>query len=203
MLRGDIQDPASIEALLRSDAELNFKDTELKGLKARSGEEIVAKFEKLLRGHGLQDADLVIEELLNLADAGEAVQGERDGLLADVELGQDVSDGVELEDELLEPELVGLVNGDEEHFVVAGIALGKGDGLLAVKEFGEFEVVWVVELAAAGFAETDAGALLRVGGEWAGGLGVWRRMDWWGFRLDRGLWVHDAVQLDGGADYGD
>lgn len=75
MLRLDVADPAGVEPLLRTDTNLDLEQAELEGLKARGREEIVAELEELLRAHGLQDLDLVVEELLDLADAGETVQG--------------------------------------------------------------------------------------------------------------------------------
>ena len=87
-------------------------------------------------------------------DALEEVAGRRDLSVADV-----IADGLELEDEFLEPELVDLVNDDEKELVVSRRV---GQQVLRGEDLGNLEVTAVGELAIL-FTEarrTPAGAQL-------------------------------------------
>jgi hypothetical protein len=106
------------------------------------GDQHVPELEEVERGHRLEDVDLVDEEPL---DDGDPLQPGHD--LAHVFLGHHVlahhlEDDVELEEDLLEPQLEGLVGDDEEQFVV-GRRLA--EWRLGRQQPVELEVVEVVE----------------------------------------------------------
>src|SRR5262249_34015211 len=60
-------------------------------------------------------------------------------------LAEQRAHGVELVEDLLEPELVGLVDDDEEHLVVGGLAVGRALGLLAREQPVELQVLRVLD----------------------------------------------------------
>jgi len=59
-------------------------------------------------------------------------------------LGEELEQEVDFMEYLLEPQLVGLVHDDEQHFVVRWITLRLAPHMLTIKELVEFQVVGVV-----------------------------------------------------------
>ncbi|RYD97436.1 MAG: hypothetical protein EOP50_05715, partial [Sphingobacteriales bacterium] len=80
----------------------------------------LAEVQEVLRRHGLQDVDLVDQDALDHVHPGEQVPAEPQVAAAAGRLGrhQCVPDGHRLVQQLLEPELVDLVDGDEQQLVV-------------------------------------------------------------------------------------
>src|SRR4029077_15614142 len=105
------------------EAEPDLDQSELRRLEARRREQIVAEIEEIERRHRLQHLELLDQELEDLVDALEPVHDAPEILVlyhlaAEIDL-----DAVELVQNLLEPQLVGLMHDDEKHFVVGGPAV--------------------------------------------------------------------------------
>ncbi len=99
-------------------AEPCFDQPELQRLKPRGGKQVVAEIEKIGRRHRLQHVELGDQELEDLVDARERMHDARHRLVVD-RIGRKIPlDAVELVQHLLEPELVGLVDDDEQHLVM-------------------------------------------------------------------------------------
>ena len=97
--------------VLQSGAELD--GAELRRLEAARGTQVIAELEEIVRRHRLEHGELLDQQALDLdAAAEEAVRLER---VVGVEQRDD---RVELVQDLLEPELVDLVDDDEEELVV-------------------------------------------------------------------------------------
>jgi len=97
---------------------LFLDEPELHALEARRRNEHVAELQEVERRHRLQDVDLVGQQALDARDPRQAGHD-----LAHVLLGHDLpahhrQHVVELEDDLLEPQLEGLVDDDEQQLVV-------------------------------------------------------------------------------------
>src|SRR6185437_5552827 len=107
------------------------------------------ELQEVLRRHGLQHVDLVDQQPLD--DVGPAQQLPRPPQLV---LGHQVPNGGQLVQELLEPQLVGLVGGDEQQLVVS-----RRNHLrdLLSQQLGQPQVAAVGEQAAF-LAEASAGA---------------------------------------------
>ncbi len=107
-----------------------FKFTELDGLKAACGFEVIAEAQEVDGAHGFEDMDLLDKDAHDLNAAIEEVAGLKDMQLAHL-FG---AIGEFLEDEL-EPKLVGLVDDDKQHLVVFG-RIGLGE--LKLQKFWDF-----------------------------------------------------------------
>ncbi len=131
--------------MLRAQAQLRLDQTELEALEARSGDQEVAKVQEVQGGHGLEHPQLVDEQLLDLGHARKAAQGHSDAALVHRVVAEEGQHRVELVQDLLEPELVGLVHHDEQHLVVGGPAVGEALGRLAREELIELQVLRVFD----------------------------------------------------------
>ena len=90
-----------------------FELAELHRLKTARRIEMVAKLIELLRRHGLENIDLLLQEPLDRVDSPKSLRDAPQVIAIERRGGR-----VELVQELLEPELVNLVNDDEQHLVV-------------------------------------------------------------------------------------
>jgi hypothetical protein len=94
---------------------------------------MIAKAQEVMGPHGLEDAHLVDEEPLHLDDPSQ-----EPGRLAHA-VGVEVLDGrVRLVEDELEPELVDLMDDDEERLVVMS---GRGLALLEGEQFRNLQVL--------------------------------------------------------------
>ena len=94
-------------------AEHRFELAELRRLEAAGGVEPVAEAGELARRHRLQDVDLRDHDLQDGEHPAQGVEGPGGVVVLQQLLGVD-----QLVDQLLEPQLVHLVDDDEEHFIV-------------------------------------------------------------------------------------
>src|SRR5262245_64739328 len=113
-----------------SHAEEELELPELEGLKPAPRFEPLAEAEELERGHGLEHVDLSHHDLEDREHALQRVL--RAHLVPPLEEPLQI---VELVEHLLEPELVDLMDDDEEHLVVL-----VGQGLLLREELVELEI---------------------------------------------------------------
>src|SRR5690606_9168383 len=93
--------------------ERELERAELEGLEPAAGLEAVAEREELERRHGLEHVDLRDQHLEDGEHALERVQGAR-GVIG----REQVLEVIQLVQDLPEPQLVDLVDDDEEHLVV-------------------------------------------------------------------------------------
>src|SRR5262245_14538853 len=126
-------------------AEPDLDQTKLHRLEARGGEEKVAEIEEVERRHRLQHLELLDQELEDLDDALEPTHDAAEILVLHDVAAEIGLNAVELVQDLLEPELVGLVHDDEQHLVVRRPAAPRALGLLRGEELVELEVVGVVD----------------------------------------------------------
>src|SRR5215207_6326033 len=106
---------------------------ELHRLEAARGVELVAEAEEVDRRHRLKDMYLRDEQFLYLGDAREGAR--RDGRAV---FAHRAECGVDLVEHLLEPQLVRLVDGDEEQLVVVR---GFGQTLLQPDQLGHAQIL--------------------------------------------------------------
>src|SRR5215207_5397 len=106
-----VTEGAQDRVVLEARGELDL--AELHRLEAARGVELVAEAEEVDRRHRLQDVDLRDEQFLDLGDPAEGAR--RDGRAV---FAHRAERGVDLVEHLLEPQLVRLVDGDEEQLVV-------------------------------------------------------------------------------------
>src|SRR5262249_19418771 len=111
-------------------------------------DQVAAEIEEVEGGHGLQDVALFDQNALNLDDAPEPQDRLPDFFLRNRWVSKRREHRVELPQDLFEPQLVSLMNDDEEHLVVGRPAMeGGAPQLLASEQPIELEVVRVVERA--------------------------------------------------------
>ena len=110
---------------------------------------MVAEREEVLRGHRLEDLDVLDQDPLDRVDALQVVTR-----TLGIPFEEAIAHRLQLEQDLLEPELVRLVDHDEEELVVDG---GIREELLEREELGELQV------AAVGEEELDVVALRSSG----------------------------------------
>ncbi len=150
---GGVDGPGDAWPALRIDAEAVLDHPELHALEPRRRHEQVAEVEEVERRHRLQHVDLVQQQALDLGDAVQVADGAQHVAIGD-DAGEDVDDGVELVEDLLEPQLVRLVDDDEQQLVVGVAAVLVADRLLARQQPIELQVVVVVQrLATVGHHE--------------------------------------------------
>ncbi|MEY3214759.1 MAG: hypothetical protein RIT28_5240 [Pseudomonadota bacterium] len=94
-----------VDAVLATKAQAHLDLAELRGLKARGRDEVVAEVEEVKRRHRLQHVELVHAELEDLPDAAQQPRGGADVAVIDVIRREDALNGVHLEQDLLEPQL--------------------------------------------------------------------------------------------------
>ena len=109
---------------------------------------MVAEFEEIEGSHGLEHADLLVDQLEDLDHPPQTVDGAAHvvGVVVDPAADEDVTHQVQLEQDLLEPQLVGLVDDDEQHLVIAVLRRGETLWMLAVQDFIELDVVGIIEI---------------------------------------------------------
>ena len=98
---------------------------------------MIAEREEVLWRHRLQDLDVLDQDPLDRVDALEIVTHS-----LGVTREEAIADRLQLEEQLLEPELVCLMDHDEQELVVDG---GIGEELLEREELGELQVAAVGE----------------------------------------------------------
>jgi len=94
-------------------AEHQLELTELARLEPAGGAQPLAECQELQRGHGLEDVDLPDHGLEHGEDTQESVLR-----TPHVPLAKECDEVVDLMQDLLEPQLVHLVDDDEEHLVM-------------------------------------------------------------------------------------
>jgi hypothetical protein len=114
-------------------------------LKSGGGHQVIAEIEEVERRHGLQHVDLIQQDALDLHDARAVRDGLTDAFFGDGGLPEGREDRVELPQDLLEPELVRLVDDDEEHLVVRRAAMQGALHLLGSEKPIELQVIRVVD----------------------------------------------------------
>ena len=117
---------------------------ELDALESRCGHEQTAKVEEVERRHRLQHVDLVEQQPLDLRDAVEVADCPQHVAIGDYP-SEDAEDGIEFVEDLLEPQLVCLMDDDEQQLVVSRLAEPIALGLLTRQEPVEVQVVVVVQ----------------------------------------------------------
>ena len=126
------------------DAEAVLDHAELHALEPRRRHEKVAEVEEVERRHRLQDVDLVEQQPLDLGHPMQVADRPQHVAIGH-DPGEDVEDGVELVEDLLEPQLVRLVDDDEQQLVVGLAAVLAAHRLLARQQAIELQVVVVVQ----------------------------------------------------------
>jgi hypothetical protein len=116
--------------VLEAQEELDL--AELDGLEAGGRVQVVAEAQEVLGPHRLQDPDLLDEQPLDLHHTAQEARPFVDVVLLDLP-----GRAVHLVEDELEPELVDLVNDDEERLVVVG---GRGQALLQLEELRDPKV---------------------------------------------------------------
>ena len=116
--------------VLEAEEELDLP--ELDRLEPGGRIQVIAEAEEVLRPHRLQDPHLVDEQALDLHHAAQKPRPLVDVVLLDL-----LRRAVHLVEDELEPELVDLMNDDEERFVVVR---GRGEALLQLEELRDPEV---------------------------------------------------------------
>ena len=120
----------------------------MNALNARGRDQVVPEIEEVERGHGLQNVDLLNQDALDLDDAPAVQDRAPDFLLRNGRAPKGREHRVELPQDLFEPQLVSLMNDDEEHLVVGRPAMEGALQLLASEQPIELDVVRVVERTA-------------------------------------------------------
>jgi hypothetical protein len=113
-------------------------------LEAGGRKQEVAEIKEVERRHRLQHLELVDQQLQDLVDAIEAVHDTAEIFVLDHLAAEIRLDAVELVQDLLEPQLVGLVHDDEQHLVVRGPAMARALRRLRGQQAIEVEIVGVV-----------------------------------------------------------
>ena len=124
--------------------EADLDQAELHRLEAGRGNQQVAEIEEVERRHRLQDAELLHQELQDLDDAVEAAHDAAEILVLERVAVELRLDAAELVQDLLEPQLVGLVHDDEQHLVVRRLAAPQAFRPLAIEQPVELQVVGVI-----------------------------------------------------------
>src|SRR5580704_5339851 len=123
-----------------------FELAELFGLKTAGWSQLSAKCEEVRGQHRFEDGELLDQDAHYFRAAAQQARGfihtiTRGGIFASG--AQVCDDSVEIVEQFLEPELVGLVNDDEKQFIVV---LGRGFGMLEAQQFRNPEIGAVGEL---------------------------------------------------------
>ena len=143
--RGRIGESLDLQSVRRQQSELVLDQAELETLETRRGYEERTEVEEVERGHRLEHVDLHDEEAHDLLDAQQPREHRAQVALGDRGAAHDVEDGVELDENLLEPELARLVHADEEVLVVFERPGFRALGRLRLQQPVEVQVVPVVE----------------------------------------------------------
>jgi hypothetical protein len=143
LLLGEAAETLQVAGVLGPGEELEL--AELHRLEPARGCQPLAELEEVLRRHGLQHVYLLHQHPLDHVHPAEQVTGEPE--VTSLALGpggdQRVTGRLGLVQQLLEPELVDLVDGDEQQLVVGGRV---GLEVLGVEELREPEVAAVGQL---------------------------------------------------------
>jgi hypothetical protein len=107
---------------------------------------LVAEVEEVHWGHCFQNVNLVYGHFQDGCHAAQAMHHrlEVGRVVVDGALAEDGGHRINLEQDLLEPQLVGLVDDDEEHLIVSWDSLQLAFEGLSRKDFVELEVVGIV-----------------------------------------------------------
>mmetsp|Transcript_5712 Transcript_5712/g.20084 ORF Transcript_5712/g.20084 Transcript_5712/m.20084 type:complete len:303 (+) Transcript_5712:400-1308(+) len=139
-----------LDPLLRSHPQLVLHQAELHALKAGGRGKEISEVAEGLGVHRLEHVELADQNFEDLNHPGGARQAEGDVHLLHAlvrEAAEHVEDGVELVEHLLEPELVRLVDDDEEHLVVDLHVVDPALGLLRLENLVQLQVALVVQHA--------------------------------------------------------
>jgi len=122
-----------------------FYQPKLITLKPRGGIEQITKLQEIQRRHRLQNPDLGQQQLLDFGNAREAMHGNVHLAFIHRVRMERLNHCVQLKQDLFEPQLVGLMDHDEEHLVMRRPAVFLAFTLLARKELIELQVRTVVQ----------------------------------------------------------
>ena len=108
-------------ALFHFQTQFGFDQPELFALEARGGQKKIPELQKIQRGHGFEDTDLLVDELQDLPEPFQLLDhlAQVIGIIVDPILNEDLSYQVEFEKDLLEPKFIDLMDDDEKHLVIA------------------------------------------------------------------------------------
>ena len=111
-----------LQAVPAPHAQLVLDQAKLSALESRGRHQVVPEIEEVERGHGLENVDLLNHDALDLDDAPQSQDRLPELFFRNRRASKGLEHGVELPQDLLEPQLVGLMDDDEEHLVVGGPA---------------------------------------------------------------------------------
>ena len=152
LVGGEPAEPLDVPCVLGAGDELEL--AELHRLEAAGRREPLAELQEVLRGHRLQHVDLLDQRALDDVHPLQQVLGPPQAAAALTRAAAGpaehrLASGLDLVQELLEPQLVDLVDRDEEQLVVRGRgAVSAGLAALRVEQLGELEVGAVGQLRA-------------------------------------------------------
>ena len=132
------------------ETEPDLDHAKLRRLEAGRRKQEIAKVQEVERRHRLQDFELLDQQLEDLVDAVEPVHDAAEILVLQHVAAEVDLDAVELVQNLLEPQFVGLVHDDEEHLIVRGPAVAYALRRLRRQELGQLQIVGIVEAACGG-----------------------------------------------------
>ena len=132
------------QAALSLQAEADLDQAELYALEAGGGAEILAEIDEGLRRHGFEDIDHAVQLLEDFDDAAQVDQDRLHIALVDDVARKAALDVIQLEEDLLEPQLVDLVELDEQHFVMRRPVPGRAARMLRVQQCVQIEIVSVL-----------------------------------------------------------
>src|SRR5579864_1670543 len=107
-----------VQAVRQAQAELVFDQPELDALEAGCRDEEHSKFEEIERCHRLEDVDLSDEEMHNLVDPPKSGNDGAEVSFGDPFTPDDFQNRIELNEDLFEPQLAGLMYANEQVLVV-------------------------------------------------------------------------------------
>jgi hypothetical protein len=142
---------------LAAEPEAHLDQPELQALEAGRRNQQVAELQEVERRHGLEHVELTDQQLPDLQGSGERMDDAPDIALLHVLAGKQALDLVELEQDLLEPQLVGLVHDNEQHLVMGRPAQPGAFGRLAGQQLIELQIVAVGHRRLGGAGHGGAG----------------------------------------------
>ena len=146
LVQGPVEGAAvEAQAILAAQTELDLDQAELQALEAGRRKQHVAELEEVERRHSLQHVDLLQEQALDPADPLERLDGESELAVVGHRAGEDPVDPGQLEQDLFEPQLVGLMDDDEQHLVVRRPPGQLALTLLAVEQPVELQMLAIAE----------------------------------------------------------
>ena len=100
---------------------------------------------KVQRGHGLDYVEMIHEDPLDRVDPLEEGHELSHVALTDPLLVKRLDHGVQLVEDELEPQLIGLVHDDEQHLIVGLAAVGPAQRVLSRQQPIEIQILVVID----------------------------------------------------------